>query len=74
MSFLRLEQNKTELFRYLSHTVIEIAPADMNVLCAYDNQVISKQIKNVANISPCTHEEGDTSLSSCPGRCQHWIS
>ena len=60
MSFLRLDQNKTELFSYLSHAVINMAPADMNVICAFDNQAISKQTTDVANISPSTQEEGDT--------------
>ena len=40
--------------------MIEIAPADMNMFCAFDNQAISKQNHNLTNISPCTHEEGDT--------------
>ena len=60
MSFLRLDQNKTELFSYLSHAVINMAPADINVFCAFDNQAISKQTTNVENISPSTQEKGDT--------------
>ena len=54
MSFLRLDQNKTELFSYLSHAVVNMDPADMNVFCAFDNQSISKQTTDVANISPST--------------------
>ena len=32
----------------------------MNVLCAFDNQVLSKQDDALTNISPCSHEETDT--------------
>jgi len=40
--------------------MIEIAPADMNMFCSFDNQAISKQNHNLTNISPCTQEKGDT--------------
>ena len=32
--------------------MIEIAPADINMFCAFDNQAISKQNHNLTNISP----------------------
>ena len=40
--FLRLNENKAELFRYLSKAVIDAASGDMNLLCAYDDSVQSR--------------------------------
>jgi len=59
-SFLRLNENKTELFRYLSKAVIDTASGDLNLLCAYDDKVLSNQDHDLGMLSPCSQEEGDT--------------
>ena len=40
--------------------MIDLASGNMNVLCAYDNQVLSKQDDSLTNVSPCSHKEADT--------------
>jgi len=77
----RLNENKTELFRYLSKTIIDAASGDMNVLCAYDYRVLSKQNHDMSMMYPCSQEEGDTrvewnqkcEVAHCGYRCyRNW--
>ena len=61
-SFLRLDQNKTELFRYLSTTIIQHGDkGDVIMICAYDDTCISGSNElHLSNLTPCNHEEADT--------------
>ena len=59
-SFLRLNENRAELFLYLSKAVIDAASGDMKLLCAYDDRVLSNQDHDLGMLSPCSQEEGDT--------------
>ena len=61
-SFLCLEQNKTELFRYLSTTIIQHGDrGDVIMICAYDDTRISDSNElDLSNLTPCNHEEADT--------------
>ena len=61
-SFLRLDQNKTESFRYLSTTIIQHGVReDVIMICAYDDTCISSSNElDLSNLTPCNHEEADT--------------
>ena len=60
-SFLRLDQNKTELFRYLSTTIIQHGNrGDVIMICAYDDTCISGSNElDLSNLTPCNHEEAN---------------
>ena len=59
--FLRLDQNKTELFAYLSKEVLLHVEDDMVLTCAYDTTCITNTNQMASSfISPCNHEEADT--------------
>ena len=61
-SFLRLDQNKTELFCYLSTTILQHGGrGDVIMICAYDDTCISNSSElDLSNLTPCSHEEADT--------------
>ena len=59
-SFLCIEENNVELFRFLSMSVIDIAHPERNTLCAFDEDVICTSNHNLRNVSPCIQEKGDT--------------
>ena len=59
--FLRLNQNKTELFASLSKGVLLHAEDDMVLTCSYDTTCITNTNQIASSfISPCNHEEADT--------------
>ena len=62
--FLRLDQNKTELFEFLSREIIGYSQQESNglVVCAaYEEDCIaSGQINDMDGLTPCNHEEADT--------------
>ena len=66
-SFLRIDENKIELFRFLSKSAIDAAKTVMNIFSAFDEEVICTRDHNLANLSPCTQEEGDTRVFSQNG-------
>ena len=56
-----LDQNKTEVFVYLSKEVLMYAEDDMVLTFAYDaTRIISTNQMVSSFISPCNHEEADT--------------
>ena len=58
---MELDQNKTELFVYLSKEVLMYAEDDMVLTFAYDaTRIISTNQMVSSFISPCNHEEADT--------------
>ena len=61
-NFLHLDQNKIELFLYLSTTIIQHGDrGDVIMICAYDDTYISSSNKlDLSNLTPCNHEEADT--------------
>ena len=54
--FLRINENKTELFAYLSKEIVTISP-DKQVICTLDRDVICRQPMDKEG--PCSHEEAD---------------
>ena len=59
--FLRLDQNKSELFSYLSKEILLCTDDEIVVTCAYATNCITNDGQMVSSfISPCNHEEADT--------------
>ena len=58
--FLRVDENKTELFRFLSQELFVLS--DGEIISAFDNTVTSRPTENVTLISPTDHEKADTWL------------
>ena len=56
--FLRVVDNKTELFRFLSEKIHRISDGD--IISAFDDTVTSKPVENVVQMAD--HEEADTPL------------
>ena len=56
--FLRVDDNKTELFRFLSLEISKLSEG--TIISAFDGTVTSQQNDNVEYISPTDHEEADT--------------
>ena len=63
-AFLRLDLNKTELFRFLSKAVSSMTvEAGKQLVVTLDHDVVSvPELNNVSALSPCSHEEADTRM------------
>ena len=61
-AFLRIDENKTELFKYLAEEIINIDSADKQVITTYGEKVLMKIEQNSELLEPCNHEEADTRL------------
>ncbi|CAG2228323.1 unnamed protein product [Mytilus edulis] len=61
-SFLRIDDNKTELFAYLAEQLLTLTPSvQTTVVSTKGSEVVcNKPDKNKGNLSPCNHEEADT--------------
>lgn len=62
--FLRVDDNKTELFKFLSQQVMQLPTEDGKEIYATDGMGVLSTIANadVRNLAPCSHEEADTRL------------
>ena len=62
--FLRVDENKTELFGFLSQHAISIAVAERKeVYATHDQMVLCSPAQcDMKNLTPCSHEEADTRL------------
>ena len=59
-SFLRIDRNKTELFRVLSEKIITSIETNKIVVTAFEDKALISNGAMVGNLSPCNHEEADT--------------
>ena len=57
-----MDDTKTELFKYLAEQTIAIQDEGEELLSTSDCSVLTNSNENTACISPCSHEEADTSL------------
>ena len=57
--FLRRDENKEELFKFLSHISVTLDTPDQ-VVATMGEQVLCKYPKSTENLAPCNHEEADT--------------
>ena len=56
--FLRIDQNKTELFAFLS-TSVTSTTADKQIISTHHDEVKCSQPRDLSALAPCTHEEAD---------------
>ncbi|KAK3732423.1 hypothetical protein QZH41_018359, partial [Actinostola sp. cb2023] len=62
-SFLRVNENKTELFRLLAEEVIDIDAQGKEVYSTYGNEVLSNTARAALDgLQPCNHEEADSRI------------
>ena len=63
-NFLRVDENKTELFKFLSQQAIHLPIDQGKVIYATDggNVLTTEANALLTNLSPCLHEEADTRL------------
>jgi len=64
-SFLRIEQNKDELFRYLAECIRSCDAGGKVLLSTQDENVITAgdyELGDIESLQPCTHEEADTRI------------
>lgn len=62
-SFLRVDDNKTELFRLLAEEVVNIPTPGKEVYSTQDEQVVSNVTREtLESLHPCSHEEADTRM------------
>jgi len=67
--FLRVDDNKTELFHYLADVLTTLNIPDKLIFVTYDDHVrCYSTTTDISSIDPCTHEEADTRLIL---HCQH---
>ena len=60
-SFLRVDDNKTELFSFLASSAARIVTSKQ-LISTHHGDVISKDYADVSSLAPCTHEEADTRI------------
>uniref|UniRef100_UPI00358E697A uncharacterized protein n=1 Tax=Myxine glutinosa TaxID=7769 RepID=UPI00358E697A len=61
--FLRLADNKTELFDFLAHQVVEHLSAVKDVYTTCGQNVLCTRVhQDISSLAPCTHEEADTRM------------
>uniref|UniRef100_UPI003590007E uncharacterized protein n=1 Tax=Myxine glutinosa TaxID=7769 RepID=UPI003590007E len=61
--FLRLDNNKTELFEFLAHQVVENLSTEKEVYTTCGENVLCTRVnQNVSAMAPCSHEEADTRM------------
>ncbi len=60
--FLRVDENKTELFKFLSQQAIHLPIDEGKVIYATDGSNVHTTMANavLTNLSPCLHKEADT--------------
>ena len=59
--FLRLDDNKKELFSFLSHEAITIQTKKQVISTLFED-VICRQERNTDGLAPCSHEEADSRI------------
>ena len=60
--FLRVGENKRELFRFLAAMRSTVDCFDNKVILSYDQSVVSKPNVDIDNLSPRTNEEADARI------------
>ena len=61
--FLRVDENKRELFKFLAECVVASTDAQKQVISTYGEQVLcSIPRESISSLAPCKHEEADTRM------------
>ena len=58
---MRLDDNRKELFSFLSREVVTIQ-TEKQVICTLFEDVICRQERNTEGLAPCSHEEADSRI------------
>lgn len=59
--FLRIDDNKAELFSFLATNVTAL-DTDKQIISTHHAEVLCTQPQDVSGLAPCTHEEADTRI------------
>ena len=68
-AFLRVDENKAELFRFLTEMSITLEAGGKKVISTRGHGVRGNYDADIHNLSPCTHEEADTRLLLHASEC-----
>ena len=61
--FLRVDENKTELFNFLAHEVVENLSTEKEVFSTCGKHVLCSRVhQDVSAMAPCSHEKADTRM------------
>ncbi|KAK3734169.1 hypothetical protein QZH41_005852 [Actinostola sp. cb2023] len=61
--FLRVDENKRELFKFLAECVVASTDAQKQAISTYGEQVLcSIPRESISSLAPCKHEEADTRM------------
>ena len=61
-SFLRSDDNKQELFKYLSQAATSIQLPNVTIVSTFEEDIISSKPIEKDELAPCNHEEADTRI------------
>ena len=68
-AFLRVDENKAELFRFLADLSIGLKVEGKQVISTRGHGVVCNSDIDICNLSPCTHEEADTRILLHAAEC-----
>ena len=58
-----MDENKTELFNFLAHEVVENMSTEKEVFSTCGKHVLCSRVhQDVSALAPCSHEEADTRM------------
>ena len=60
--FLRIDENKLELFSFLANTIVASVDSSKQIISTHRSEVLCNQSRDLSRLSPCTHEEADTRI------------
>ena len=60
-AFLRLDENKKELFSFLAMMIVDTS-IEKQIITTYHKDVLCTQPRDVAGLAPCSQEEADTRI------------
>jgi len=60
--FLRLSNNKTDLFKFLNDELMKKSSAGQPLIVTDGANVLCAPPRNTSNIAPCNHEEADSRI------------
>ena len=60
-AFLRINENKTELFSFLANQAV-LLETECQIISTHNQDVLCTLPRDVTSLAPCTHEEADTRI------------
>ena len=55
--FLRIDENKVELFSFLANTIVASVDSSKQIISTHHSEVLCNQSRDLSRLSPCTHED-----------------